>query len=74
MHGAVGAGSRAQSADPVEVTEVVDQLQQVITTLRAKAAMRIEKLCYCRPPAKPARYGVYQPLAVWPRLPHRRIG
>jgi hypothetical protein len=37
-------------------------LQQVIAALRAKAALRIEKLCYCRPSAKPARYGVFQPL------------
>jgi hypothetical protein len=54
--------SGMQSADPAEVAEVVEQLQQVLTTLRAKAALRIEKLAYCRPPAKPMRYGMVQPM------------
>ncbi|MFL5327401.1 MAG: hypothetical protein ACJ8C4_00675 [Gemmataceae bacterium] len=38
-----------QQANPSEVAEVADQLQQVVTTLRGKAALRIEKLNYCRP-------------------------
>jgi hypothetical protein len=50
------------AADPAEIAELVEQLQQVVTTLRTKAALRVEKLCYCRPPARPAKYGVYQPL------------
>lgn len=50
------------ASDPTEVAEMVDQLQQVVATLRTKAALRIDKLCYCRAPAKPMRTGVYQPL------------
>lgn len=50
------------SCDPSEVAELADQLQNMVTTLRAKAALRIDKLCYCRAPVKPMRTGVYQPL------------
>ncbi len=50
------------SADPTEVAELVDQLHNMVGTLRAKAALRIEKLNYCRTPAKPVRPGAYQPL------------
>jgi hypothetical protein len=51
------------TADPAEIAELVDQLQVMVGTLRAKAALRIEKLSYCRTPAKPVRMGGYQPLA-----------
>jgi hypothetical protein len=50
------------ASDPTEVAELVDQLQQVVMTLRTKAALRIDKLCYCRAPVKPMRTGIYQPL------------
>jgi hypothetical protein len=50
------------AANPAEVAEMVDQLQQVVGSLRSKATLQIAKLSYCRLPAKPARYGVYQPL------------
>jgi hypothetical protein len=50
------------AANPTEVAEMVDQLQQVVGSLRTKAGLQIAKLCYCRLPAKPVRQGVYQPL------------
>jgi len=50
------------STNPAEVAEMADQLQQMVSALRAKAELRIDKLCYCRAPIKPVRYGVYQPL------------
>jgi hypothetical protein len=50
------------STDPTEAAELADQLQQVVSTLRTKAALRIETLTYCRTPARPAQMGVYQPL------------
>lgn len=54
--------SGSACADASEVAELVDQLQNVVGTLRAKAALRIEKLTYCRTPTKPVRLGAYQPL------------
>lgn len=51
-----------QPADPGELAEVADQMQTAMACLRTKAALRFEKLSYCRAPAKSARYGVYQPL------------
>lgn len=50
------------TTDPSEVAELIDQLQNVVTALRAKAALRIDKLSYCRAPVKPMRTGTYQPL------------
>lgn len=51
-----------RQTDPQEIAGVVDQLQGLIDKLRCKAALRIDKLCYCRPVPQPARYGVYLPL------------
>lgn len=50
------------SADPAEVAELADRLQDVVMKLRSKAALRVDKLIYCRLPAAPVRAGVYQPL------------
>jgi len=50
------------TADPTEVAELADKLQDVVTKLRSKAALRVDKLSYCRLPAAPVRAGVYQPL------------
>jgi hypothetical protein len=50
------------ATNPAEVAEMADQLQQMVSALRAKAELRLDKLCYCRSPIKPVRYGVYPPL------------
>lgn len=50
------------STNPAEVAEMAEQLQQMVAALRAKAELRLDKLCYCRSPIKPVRYGAYQPL------------
>lgn len=51
------------SANPAELAELIDQLQVMASTLSARAALRIDKLSYCRTPAKPVRMGAYQPLS-----------
>ncbi|HTK77282.1 MAG TPA: hypothetical protein VL371_18605 [Gemmataceae bacterium] len=45
-----------------EVTATVAQLEAAAAALRPNAALRIARLCYCRPVQAPTRFGVYQPL------------
>ena len=49
-------------ADPNDLAGLVEQVQDLLKPLRAKASVRIDKLCLCRPVQKAARYGLYEPL------------
>jgi hypothetical protein len=51
--------SSLQQADPQDMAAVVEQLQGLETPLRARAALGIDKMCFCR---RIERYGVYDPL------------
>jgi hypothetical protein len=42
------ADSKLEQADPNEVARAVDQLQAVLWSLRPKAALVMEKCCFCR--------------------------
>lgn len=55
----------AADAKPVSAEEVattVAELEAAAAALRPNAALRIARLCYCRPVQAPTRFGVYQPL------------
>src|SRR5205807_7863825 len=56
----LGDGTLAD-ADPNDLAGLVEQVQDLLRPLRAKASLRIDKLCLCRPVPKAARYGLYEP-------------
>ncbi|MFL5339255.1 MAG: hypothetical protein ACJ8F7_03730 [Gemmataceae bacterium] len=49
----------AGPADPRQVADDVDQLQSLLLILRPRAALQVEKLCFCRQVRK---FGVYEAL------------
>jgi hypothetical protein len=54
-------GSLAK-ADPQDLAAFVEQLNIALMPLRARAALEIPKLCFCRAVAAPARFGAYERL------------
>jgi hypothetical protein len=54
------ADGKPASAD--EVAAMVAHLEAAAASLRPNAALRIARLCYCRPVQAATRFGVYQPL------------
>lgn len=46
-------------ADPQEIAAIVDQLQNVVMTLRPRAALVMDRLCFCK---KVKRFGIYEAL------------
>jgi hypothetical protein len=54
-------GSLLQS-DPQDIAAAVEQLNTLMAPLRARAALEIPKLCFCRPIAAPARFGTFEKL------------
>jgi hypothetical protein len=52
----------AKAASPEDVGATVARLEAAAAALRPNAALRIARLCYCRPVQAPTRFGVYQPL------------
>jgi hypothetical protein len=54
------ADAKPASAD--EVAAMVAHLEAAAASLRPNAALRIARLCYCRPVQAATRFGVYQPL------------
>jgi len=54
------ADAKPTTAD--EVAAMVAHLEAAAESLRPIAALRIARLCYCRPVQAPTRFGVYQPL------------
>lgn len=57
----LGDGS-LNRADPQDVAAVIEQLNAALAPLRARAALEMPKLCFCRPLAAPARFGAYEQL------------
>lgn len=57
----LGDGS-LNRADPQDVAAVIEQLNIALAPLRARAALEMPKLCFCRPLAAPARFGAYEQL------------
>jgi hypothetical protein len=51
-----------KSADPQDLAALVDDVQSLVAPLRERAALEVPKLCFCRPVAAPARFGVYEVL------------
>jgi hypothetical protein len=59
---AVRLGDRdAGRSTPAEMTVAVDQLESLTRSLRPRAALVLEKLCFCRPRSVD-NFGVYEPL------------
>jgi hypothetical protein len=54
--------SDGKPANAEEVAATVAYLEAAAAALRPNAALRIARLCYCRPVQAPTRFGVYQPL------------
>jgi hypothetical protein len=48
------------SAEPQDLATLVADLQMLIGPLRERAALEVPKLCFCRPKAAPAQYGMYE--------------
>lgn len=51
-----------KSADPQDLAALVDDLQSLVGPLRERAALEVPKLCFCKPVAAPARFGMYEVL------------
>jgi hypothetical protein len=49
-------------ADPQDVAAAVEQINVLLMPLRARAALEIPKLCFCRPVSTPARFGTFERL------------
>jgi hypothetical protein len=49
-----------KSADPEDLAALVEDVQGLLGPLRERAALDVPKLCFCRPVAAPARFGVYE--------------
>jgi hypothetical protein len=49
-------------ADPQDIAAAIEQFNAVLLPLRARAALEIPKLCFCRPIAAPALFGLYERL------------
>jgi hypothetical protein len=49
-----------KSADPEDLAALVEDVQALLGPLRERAALEVPKLCFCRPVASPARFGVYE--------------
>jgi hypothetical protein len=56
--GTAGGGT----TDPEELATALAGLEAVAAAARDRAALRIARLCFCRPVQAPARFGVYEPL------------
>lgn len=52
----------ASKADPQDVAALIEQVNTALAPLRARAALEIPKLCFCRPLTAPARFGAYERL------------
>ncbi len=48
-----------KSANPQDIAAVMADLQAIVGPLRERAALVVPKMCFCRPVATPARFGVY---------------
>jgi hypothetical protein len=49
-----------ESSDPQDLAVLVDDVQKLLGPLRERAALDVPKLCFCRPVAAAARFGVYE--------------
>jgi len=49
-------------ADPQDVAVAVEQINVLLAPIRARAALEIPKLCFCRPVSTPARFGTFERL------------
>lgn len=49
-------------SDPQDIAAAVEQLNTMMAPLRARAALEIPKLCFCRPISAPARFGTFEKL------------
>jgi hypothetical protein len=52
-----GALTNAKAED---LAAMVENVQALLAPLRERAALEVPKLCFCRPVAAPARFGVYE--------------